>query len=90
MQIDIDYKISFDDNDGLISKWDNYFDKLVKFLSSDGHIKDKKIKTMVDNVRKTPDLSESKYFIHFSHISIHSRYVNFLLGVRINCVFFLY
>lgn len=62
LQIDMDYKISFDANDGLILNWENYFDTLVNFLSSDGHIKDKKIKGMVENVRNTPDLSESESF----------------------------
>ncbi|XP_050507566.1 uncharacterized protein LOC126885178 [Diabrotica virgifera virgifera] len=55
----MDFKIAFNDNDGLILNWDNRFDTLVNFLSSDGHIKDTKIKRIVENVRNTPDLAEN-------------------------------
>uniref|UniRef100_A0A6P7H072 Uncharacterized protein LOC114348687 n=1 Tax=Diabrotica virgifera virgifera TaxID=50390 RepID=A0A6P7H072_DIAVI len=76
--IDMDFKIVFNDNDGLILNWDNRFDTLVNFLSSDGHIKDKKIKGIVENVRNTPDLAESKS-LRFKHIQIY-RSVHFMLA----------
>uniref|UniRef100_A0A6P7GLI9 Uncharacterized protein LOC114344121 n=1 Tax=Diabrotica virgifera virgifera TaxID=50390 RepID=A0A6P7GLI9_DIAVI len=76
--IDMDFKIAFNDNDGLILNWDNRFDTLVNFLSSDGHIKDKKIKGIVENVRNTPDLAESKS-LRFKHIQIY-RSVHFMLA----------
>ncbi|KAK4877455.1 hypothetical protein RN001_009961 [Aquatica leii] len=57
--IDIDYEICFDDSDGLILNWKKYFDILVKFLSSSGNVKDKKIKGLVEKVRDAPDLPEN-------------------------------
>ncbi|KAK4879576.1 hypothetical protein RN001_007722 [Aquatica leii] len=57
--IDIDYKICFDGSDGLILNWKKYFDVLVKFLSSSGNDKDKKIKGLVEKVRDAPDLPEN-------------------------------
>ncbi|KAK4886450.1 hypothetical protein RN001_002721 [Aquatica leii] len=57
--IDIDYKICFDDSDGLILNWKKYFDVLVKFLSSSGNDKDKKIKGLVEKVRDALDLPEN-------------------------------
>ncbi|KAK4882151.1 hypothetical protein RN001_005470 [Aquatica leii] len=57
--IDIDYEICFDDSDGLILNWKKYFDVLVKFLSSSGNVKDKKIKGLVEKVRDAPDLPEN-------------------------------
>ncbi|KAK4885190.1 hypothetical protein RN001_001461 [Aquatica leii] len=58
--IDIDYKICFDGSDGLILNWKKYFDVLVKFLSSSGNVKDKKIKGLVEKVRDAPDLPENR------------------------------
>lgn len=37
------------------------FDKLLNFLSSDGHIKDKNVKALVKTIKGRPDLPESKY-----------------------------
>ncbi|KAK4882852.1 hypothetical protein RN001_006171 [Aquatica leii] len=57
--IDIDYKICFDDSDGLILNWKKYYGVLVKFLSSSGKRQRQKIKGLVEKVRDAPDLPEN-------------------------------
>ncbi|KAF5303243.1 hypothetical protein FQR65_LT18998 [Abscondita terminalis] len=58
--IDMDFHIAFDGRDGLLLNWDNYLGNFVKFLSSDGHIKDKKIKAVVEVLKNSEDISESE------------------------------
>lgn len=51
----------FDNADGLLNNWNQHFSKLLEFLNSENHVKDKNIRTVLKYLRTNIDvISESK------------------------------
>lgn len=58
LQIDMDFSFLFETND-LISRWDQYVDKIRSFLSES--VKDKTVRGLLAKLNSTNDITESKY-----------------------------
>ncbi|XP_031338513.1 uncharacterized protein LOC116167315 [Photinus pyralis] len=57
--VDMDFQQCFENRNGMLTKWDEYYFHILHFLSRDGHIKDKYIKGIVENLNQLSDLSEN-------------------------------
>ncbi|KAB0798919.1 hypothetical protein PPYR_06799 [Photinus pyralis] len=57
--IDIDFGLSFNNRNGLILHWENYWSSILNFLNSDNNVKDKKAKALLETISSTPNLPEN-------------------------------
>ncbi|KAG5897531.1 hypothetical protein JTB14_004306 [Gonioctena quinquepunctata] len=61
-----DFQVAFENGDGLMKKWEPDFEKIVSFLKSDGHMKDKSVECLLEKIKEESiqqffDACESTY-----------------------------
>ncbi|CAH1126083.1 unnamed protein product [Ceutorhynchus assimilis] len=57
--IDIDFRIAFNNRNGLLSEWSQNVEKITLFLTTEQHIKDRNIKGMLAHIKNNDALSEN-------------------------------
>ncbi|CAH0547905.1 unnamed protein product [Brassicogethes aeneus] len=53
LDIDIDFKVAFGNEDGLLKQWETNCDRIVSFLMVDNHVKDKNVKELLQNLNNS-------------------------------------
>lgn len=61
LQIDMDFNVAFGHADGLLNNWDQHLNNILKFLTTENHVKDKNSKAILKHLKSTDNISESKY-----------------------------
>lgn len=66
----MDFKAAFGGEDGLMKEWDEKVEKLISFLMTDNHIKDKNVRQLLDKLKDgNTSITESKHNSYFSFLN---------------------
>lgn len=70
LQVEMDFKVAFQNEDNFLNEWDQSAKKIISFLSKENRVKDKTCRALIENLKNNTTLGESKYLFNLFNLFV--------------------